>query len=554
MSRRFWLGTPKGQYTSAITSFLTSRLTNTSFSTSAITLVPTTFITQWYTPTPTSNLTTTTYPTLFTDPGIDTEYSSSFVTNYITNWVYPVSTAFGENTIFTPTDNQTFKGNYNTNISTNLTPTPTVYTSYTPVSTNYQVLTPTPTNYTYFYTYDTLYSQNTTSPTVYTSYEYSTNFRDTGYDVNTTVTGYFVTTYETSTTNYNYPASQSGCYYYNVDGSPAGQDSIPSNCSIVSCSPGVPYPATGQLLTAYSYSQPTFYVSNYISSVTSYSTTFTNTFVGNGLGAPPFSGCYPEIDAAEYCANPESNCFPCAIYEQTAYINTTISNQSFSTTVYYNSGYILNQYTTVSYVERICQDCTLSCNTTEEVIDANPTGAYVPPSSRVTGYIQQTAVSVDTIEVLTPGTTTYPTSYYVPTQGEGYITQVTNYTSNTSVPTQYTNLTPGTTQYTSFSTTLNSILETTSYLTESGVNTLFRDTDYATSNPTSRTTTTTYLQNTGATSYEVPTSHETTTTYDTDYLTQRETSRDTEVITSWLTDDNVTTSFTTSRSTTWFTQ
>jgi len=97
-------------------------------------------------------------------------------------------------------------------------------------------------------------------------------------------------------------------------------------------------------------------------------------------------------------------------------------------------------------------------------------------------------------------------------------------------------------------------LEPTSYLTETGITTSFRDTDYATSNPTSRTTTTTYLQNTGATAYEVPTSHETTTTYDTDYLTQRETSRDTEVITSWLTDDNVTTSFTTSRSTTWFTQ
>jgi hypothetical protein len=639
MSRRFWLGTPKGQYTSAITSFLTSRLTNTSFTTSAPTLSPTTFITQWYTPTPTSNLTDTTYPTLFTDPGVDTEYSNSFVTNYITNWVYPVSTAFDVNTIFTPTSNQTFKGNYNTAISTILTPgstqytvpttstsftptptsytsftpgstqytvpttstsytpTGTVYTSYTPTPTDYPVLTPTPTNYTYFFTYPTQYSRPTAGSRNTTSYDTDFDYRPTDYERNTAVAGYYYTTFDPTSYDVTYPSSASGCYYYNVDGDLISQDSIPSNCSIVSCSPAVNNYSPGQRLTAYTYFQATFYTSTYISNVTTYSTTSSNTYVGQGLTSPPFAGgCYPEIDAAEYCANPESNCYPCNIYELTSVINTSIQGYSVTATVYYNSGYTLNQYTAVSYLSSACQDCSLSCTDTVNTDNPNPTGGYVAPSSRNTTYSVDTLYGFTINTTITPTEYTYNTGYYVPTQGEGYNVTLTNYTTYTQLSTQYTNLTPGTTQYTSFtpvqetrfdpttytnltpgttqytsftpvqetrfdpttytsfSTGLTSTLEPTSYLTETGITTSFRDTDYATSNPTSRTTTTTYLQNTGATAYEVPTSHETTTTYDTDYLTQRETSRDTEVITSWLTDDNVTTSFTTSRSTTWFTQ
>ena len=558
MSRRFWLGTPKGQYTSAITSFLTSRLTNTSFITSAPTLSPTTFITQWYTPTPTSNLTTTTYPTLFTDPGVDTEYSSSFVTNYITNWVYPVSTAFAVNTIFTPTSNQTFKGNYNTTIDTILTPTPTVYTSYTPTPTSFEFINNRNTQITYYYTYNTLYSQPTTAPTVYTSFDVQPLTRPTDYQRNTTVTGYFYTTFTPTSYDVTYPSSASGCYYYNVDGSPAGNDTIPSNCSVVSCSPGVNYTQPGQLLTAYSYSQPTFYVSQYVSNVTTFTTS--QQFAGYDPGqTDPDNGifdCYPSSDpgVVAYCQDVNARCEPCQVLVYTTVIDTSVQGYAVSATVYYNSGYTLDQYTTVSYVYKTCQDCSLTCTDTVNTSNPNPTGGYVAPSSRSTDYFVDTIYGSTTYTIFTPGNTTYTTSYYVPTQGEGYIPSSTNFTDYGVRSTEYTNFTPGTTQYTSFSTTISSILEPTSYLTETDRVTSFRDTDYATSNPTSRTTTTTYLQNTGATAYEVPTSHETTTTYDTDYLTQRETSRDTEVITSWLTDDNVTTSFTTSRSTTWFTQ
>jgi len=578
MSRRLWLGTPKGQYTSAITSFLTSRLTNTSFTTSAPTLSPTTYITQWYTPTPTSNITTTTFDTLFTDPGVDTEYSSSFVTNFPTSWVYAVSTAYDVTTLYTPTSNDTFKGNYNTSIDTVLTPTPTAYTSYTPTPTAYTSYTPTPTAYTvftptntdvtYYYTYPTLYSVPVTRPTTYTSYTVVPLTRPTDYDQNTTVTGYFFTTYSTSTTSYNYPSSASGCYYYDVNGSLIGQDSIPGNCSIVSCSPAVNYYSPGQRLTAYSYSQPTFYVSQYVSTVTSFSTT--TEFAGYGSGqTDPDNGvfdCYPSSDpgVVAYCQDVNARCEPCQVPLYTTVINESYQNFPVSSTVFYNSGYTLDQYTDVSYLSSACQDCSLICNTTETVVEANPSGGYVPPSSRSTIYSRDTIYDNTTVTEYTPGTTTYDSEYYVPTQGEGYNNRVTQYTGSTTYPTQYTVLTPGTTQYTgstpgttqytSFSTTFSSKLEPTTYPTESGISTLYRDTDYTTTQSTSRTTTTTYLQNTGATSYEVPTTRETTTTYDTDYLTQRETSRDTEVITSWLTDDNVTTSFTTSRSTTWFTQ
>jgi hypothetical protein len=558
MSRRLWLGTPKGQYTSAITSFLTSRLTNTSFTTSAPTLSPTTYITQWYTPTPTSNITTTTFDTLFTDPGVDTEYSSSFVTNFPTSWVYAVSTAYDVTTLYTPTSNDTFKGNYNTSIDTILTPQGTVYTSYTPQNTTAAVITPTPTNYTYFYTYNTLYTSEVTRPTTYTNITSYDLTRPTDYSQNTTVTGYFFTTYSTSTTSYSYPSSASGCYYYNVDGSPSGQDPIPAGCSVVSCSPGVNYYSPAQVLTAYSYSQPTFYVSQYVSTVTSFSTT--SQFVGYESGqTDPDNGvfdCYPSSDpgVVAYCQDVESRCEPCQVAVYTTVINESYQNFPVSSTVFYNSGYTLDQYTTISYLARTCQDCSLSCNTTQTIIEANPSGGYVPPSSRSTLYSRDTIYANTTVTEYTPGTTTYDSSYYVPTQGEGYNVYVTQYTGSTTYPTQYTQLTPGTTQYTSFSTTFSSILEPTTYPTESGISTSYRNTDYITTQSTSRTTTTTYLQNTGATAYEVPTTRETTTTYDTDYLTQQETSRDTEVITSWLTDDNVTTTFTTSRSTTWFTQ
>jgi hypothetical protein len=623
MSRRFWLGTPKGQNTSAVTIFATSRLTNTSFNTSANTLSPTTFITQWYTPTPTSNITTTSYNTLFTDPGFDTEYSSSFVTNYITNFSFTVSTGFAVTTTYSPTSHQTFKGNYNTSIVTTLTPgttsyivpggtsytptstdypvltpTNTVVTSYTPTSTDYPVLTPTnttitsytptSTEYPYSYQYATLYGQPTSHITPVTTFPNS--YQSTAYSQNTTVTGYYYTTYSTSTTPYTYPSSASGCYLYNADGSSAGQTGgVPAGCTIVSCTPAGQTYSSGQVLTAYSYSQSTFYTSTYISNVTTYSTTSSNTYVGQGLTSPPFAGgCYPEIDAAEYCANAESNCYPCNIYELTSVINTSIQGYSVTATVYYNSGYILNQYTTVSYLSEDCFDCSLTCEGVNTTITPNPQGGYIPPSSRVTNYSVVTDMGPGPA-VVTPTPTSYVSSYYLNTTGTGttpvntlytsFGNRLTNYTTYTAINTQVTGFgnrttnyttytamnTPYTsvsapspvtspTTYTSFATTISSALENTTYPTDTALTTSFRDTDYATSNPTSRTTTTTYLQNTGATAYEVPTSHSTTTTYDTDSLTQQSTTRDTEVITSWLTDDDVTTSFTTSRSTTWFTQ
>jgi hypothetical protein len=592
MSRRLWLGTPKGQYTSAITSFLTSRLTNTSFTTSAPTLSPTTYITQWYTPTPTSNITTTTFDTLFTDPGVDTEYSNTFVTNFPTSWVYAVSTAYDVTTLYTPTSNDTFKGNYNTSIDTILTPgtteytvptavqvlTPqgTVYTSYTPTNTTATVYTPTNTNVTYYYTYPTLYEVEVTRPTTYTSFVVIPLYRPTTYTQNTTVTGYFFTTYSTSNTTWAFTSSASGCYLYNVDGSPAGTsgDTVPSNCQIVACSPAGDTYSPGSVLTAYSYYRQTFYVSQYVSTVTSYYTYQSNYGVDFGQSDPDHGipECYPSSDPAvvEYCKGYDARCEPCYIQLYTTVIQESYQSFPVSSTVFYNSGYTLDQYTTVSYLSASCLNCNLLCNTTQTVVEANPSGGYVPPSSRSTIYSRDTIYDNTTVTEYTPGTTTYDTSYYAPTQGEGYINRVTQYTGSTTYPTQYTQFTPGTTQYTSFtpvqetrfdpttytsfSTTLSSILEPTTYLTESGISTSYRNTDYTTTQSTSRTTTTTYLQNTGATAYEVPTTRETTTTYDTDYLTQQETSRDTEVITSWLTDDNVTTTFTTSRSTTWFTQ
>ena len=116
MSRRFWIGTPKGQNTTADTFFDTSRVTTYQVNTSAPTTYPSFFDTFYDTDVPTEYIISTTYdvstayvssffygvntsrPTADTRitqyyyPGIQTLYSRNTTTSYITNYTYPVNT------------------------------------------------------------------------------------------------------------------------------------------------------------------------------------------------------------------------------------------------------------------------------------------------------------------------------------------------------------------------------------------------------------------------------------------------------------------------------
>lgn len=492
MSRRFWIGTPKGQNTTADTFFNTSRVTTYQVSTSAPTTYPSFFDTFYDTLVPTVYIISTTYDvstayissffygvntshptadtriTQYYNPGVQTLYSQNTTTSYITNYTYPV----------------------NTNV-------PVVADVYAPASRN------------------TVTSYITQVPI------YNTTFTQ----VNTTKPGFTVSTTYSQPTSATYPSSDSGCYYYDSSGNLTGQDSVPAGCSVISCSPPQDYTTTGSAPTYFQTCRSTpgtttFLTHVYIGQNTS------STVIINGQTDPDNGvfDCYPDSDPAvvAYCQDVNARCEPCQIFSSTTFETDVGYDQVTSAPATITTCYDTSALTSVSYVYQSCQTCELSCTTNYVSNYFVPT--YYPPFSVPTQYTNIELIGYDPTPTSRNTTTSYQsyvgTTSYISVRSTEYPTS--HVTSHVTV-TQYYQPTgdffyPVPTEYT----------RNTTYLT-----------DYPTSVPTTRPT-------------QYPT--DVATSIPTATPTSNQTSVDTTVITSWLTDNDVTTTYQTSRSTTWFTQ
>ena len=493
MSRRFWIGTPKGQNTTADTFFNTSNQTIYQVLTSAPTTYPSFFDTFYDTNVPTGYVIATTYPVNTLRPTIVP---------------YPVSTSH-------PTADTRITQYYD----------PGTITSY---------LVPTSvTRPTYIgYTAPTTFA--VTVP-VYrdTSFSFVTNFItqvpsyvDTQYGpVSTTYPGFTTPTTYGSPTSATFPSSDTGCYFYNPDGSPAGQDSVPAGCSVISCSPPSYSYATGSAPTYFQTCRSTPGVTTFLTHVYVAGNT-SSTVIINGQTDPDngVNDCYPDNDPGviAYCQDVGSRCEPCQIFVTTTYETDVGYDTYTSAPATITTCFDTSALTTVEYLASQCQDCSLSCTTNYISYYNVPT--YYPPYST-------------------------PTSWFVSTL-YGYVPTPASRNTTTVYATYVRDTTYNTTQ----------------------------DTIKVTSPPTTYLTTTQYQNVTGDFYYDVPTEYTRVTTYDTLYETtvdttvetlyptnvattidtatptSNQTSVDTTVITSWLTDNEVTTTYQTSRSTTWFTQ
>lgn len=492
MSRRFWIGTPKGQNTTADTFFDTSRVTTYQVSTSSPTTYPSFFDTFYDTLVPTGYIISTTYdvstafisnffvavpvtrPTADTriteyyNPGFQTGYSQNTLTSYITNYTYPVPTAVDVVAdVYAPASRNT--------VTSYITQVPINDTSFIP------------------------------TPTTYPGFTVSTTYG--------------------SPTSATYPDSIYGCYYYDANGNLTDQDTVPSNCSVISCSPLQNFTETGNKNTVFLTSRSTPGVTTFLTHVYIGQNT-SSTYQVAGVTDPDngIYDCYPASDpgAVAYCQETTSRCEGCAVTVSTTYETDVGYDRVTSAPATITTTYSTSRLTPVLYLARQCQTCELSC------------------------------------------TTNYVSNYFVPT-----------YYPPFSIPTQYTNI-----ELIGYDPTPTSRNTTTSYQSYVGTTSYIsvRSTEYPTSHVTSHVTVTQYYQPTGDFYYDVPTEYTRNTTYVTNVPTSvpttrttqyptdvatsiptatptsNQTSVDTTVITSWLTDNDVTTTYQTSRSTTWFTQ
>lgn len=492
MSRRFWIGTPKGQNTTADTFFDTSRVTTYQVNTSAPTTYPSFFDTFYDTDVPTEYIISTTYdvstayvssffygvntsrPTADTRitqyyyPGIQTLYSRNTTTSYITNYTYPVNTnVVVVDDVYAPATRNTT----------------TVWQTAQPI-------------------YDTSFIPGTT--------EYP---------------GFTVSTTYSHPTSATYPSSVSGCYYYDSSGNLIGQDSVPAGCSVVSCSILQDYTTTGLANTFFTTCRSTSGTTTFLTHIYVGRNT-TTSYIVNGQTDPDneIYDCYPNSDPAvfQYCASVGARCENCQIFVNSTFETDVGYDTYTSTPADITTCYDTSTPTEVSYVYQSCQTCELSCTTNYISYSFVPT--YYPPQTLPTQYTNIEIIGYNTITDQRNTTTAYQsyvgTTSYISVRSTQYPTSrltshvtVTQYYQATGdfyydVPTEYT--------------------RNTTYLT-----------DYPTSVDTTRTT-----------QYptDVPTSIPTATP------TSNQTSVDTTVITSFLTDNDVTTTYQTSRSTTWFTQ
>jgi hypothetical protein len=492
MSRRFWIGTPKGQNTTADTFFDTSRVTTYQVSTSAPTTYPSFFDTFYDTLVPTIYIISTTYD-------VSTAYISSFfygvntshptADTRITQYYYP-----GEQTLYFQNTTTSYITNYTYPVDTDVSVVADVYVPA---------------------------SRNTTTSYITQVPIYNTTFTQ----VNTTKPGFTVSTTYSQPTSATYPSSDSGCYYYDSSGNLTGQDSVPAGCSVISCSPPQDYTTTGSAPTYFATCKSTSGVTAFLTHIevlilTGY------TEIINGQTDPDNGvfDCYPDSDpgVVAYCQDVNARCEPCQIFVNTERVTDNGYDRYTSAPATITTCYDTSALTSVSYVYQSCQTCELSCTTNYVSYSFVPT--YYPPFSIPTQYTNIELIGYDPTPTSRNTTTSYQsyagTTSYISVRSTQYPTSrptsrvtVTQYYQPTGdfyydVPTEYT--------------------RNTTYLT-----------DYPTSVPTTRLT-------------QYPT--DVATSVPTAAPTSNQTSVDTTVITSWLTDNDVTTTYQTSRSTTWFTQ
>jgi hypothetical protein len=493
MSRRFWIGTPKGQNTTADTFFNTSNQTIYQVNTSAPTTYPSFFDTFYDTNVPTGYV-------------ISTSYSVN--TSFTTSFTYPVITSH-------PTDITVSTQYYDPG-------TPTIYSQNTVTS------------------YDTSYPTNVSTQIFYQEPVYRNTFAqkwtefitqqpsyvDTLYSNPTAVPGFTTPTTYSVHTAITFPLSQTGCYYYNVDGSPAGNDDVVGGCTVVSCSPAGDNYSTASTPTYFSTCRSTSGTTTFLTHIFVGRNT-TTSYIVNGQMDPDneIYDCYPNSDPAvfAYCSSPAASCINCQIFVNSTFQTDIGYDRYTSSPAPITTCYDTSALTTVEYLSSSCLTCQLSCPGTR--ITSYQQATFYPPSSRITEYLVSTFYGYTPVTMVGLYNSYYNTvigitGYYAP----GTVVRVTSH------PTSH--------------------ITTTSYAVNTGggpypVNTIYTGvpTYYPTQYPTSQVTNRDTLYPTN-----VPTSIPTATP------TSNQTSQDTTVITSWLTDNDVTTTYQTSRSTTWFTQ
>lgn len=528
MSRRFWLGTPKGQNTTADTFFNTLRETIYLVQTSAPTTFDTTFLTTY----PTSTLTLTTYPTSYltyynTSDIVNTQFFliTQFLTPYVTDRITSRDTDYIVGTAYTTTFlTQMPPQNTTTSYVTNYTyPVPTTYPTQYPVfaTTTYETSRPTTAIVPVFRS--TTYSNFTTYP-------------------GGTIPTFYMTSNPTSSIEVF-----SGCFYYGINGNVIGSDPLPpGNCVESGPCTGVDSFSTAQAYTYYLTSRATtgtttFLTYVYIGQITSNPTTFA------GLTDPTngFFDCYDSSEAFDYCYNfdeafppdPMPNCEPCTGTRVTSF-ETDVGYDTYTTgPLTYDTFFETSNLTTVTYLSSRCfPNCQFTCSGITSYQTFRPT--FYPPYAVVTSFQVNTFVR----------NTTYSYITYFNTSNEYFTGSFTpvNTTRITQYPTS--NVTSKLTATSIFVNTTDTYNVPTTYIVSTSFTTSF-PTNYLTSNPTQYITNIpTTFQTSNITSNL--TSNLTTTTFDTSNLTTASTTR----ITEWLTEYPQNTEVLTSRSTTWFTQ
>lgn len=499
MSRRFLLGTPKGQNTTADTYFNTLLETIYLVPTSAPTVANTTF--------------STTYPTTYltyynTNDIVPTSFSviTSFNTPYATTRPTSAPTDYPVITAYISTFGTMYSQNTNTSFTTNYTyPVPTEYITPYPLFTTTFYGTSRPTSVTEPVYQSTIYSNPTTYPGFTTP-----------------------TAYPTSAST-SYSQSFSGCFYYDSNGNIIAQDSAPAGCVNPAPCSYVENFTSGSVYTYFN-----------TSSVTSGTTTFlTHVYVAQSTSSVFYTpgrtdpangifGCYDanDPDVFAYCQN-VGTCEGCNIFNSTTF-DTDVGYDTYTTAAAsVITNFQTSALTSVSYLSSRCYpDCAHTCTTTTSYFTFIPT--FYSPSTVVTSYPINTFIRNTTYSIIT----------YFNTSNETFTGEYQPL--NTLYVTQYptSNVTSNLTTTSFIVNTTNPYNVPTTYLTSTSFITSF-PTDYVTS---------------ASTEYIVPTSATWQTSNLTSNDTSNDTTRSTTRTTEWLTTYPQNTEVLTSRSTTWFTQ
>ena len=495
MSRRSWLGSSKGQFTSVETFFPTTWVTQKQRNTSVVVAYNTYYDTTY----------TTTFPTDYITI-VPTGYVTTFPTSWLTPIIVPTITDYPVNTSRVTTTTVTV--NWNTLYSQNtITTFSTAYTQFSPTS-----------YITTFVTYG-LTGRYTDVPS-------STSvaiYRDTSYP---TFYPPYQSSYPTySPTSQTYPSVNYGCRTLDRFGNETGRDSAAPGCTLLSCSLVSSQSCNENYYTYYDTAIGNTTVP--YPGITYYDTIFQTFEVFQDAGLYIDGYCYPaeSFEAQQYCAQ-YGGCGSCTV-TYTSYYNTSSPTSAPATlTTTYPTYRQTSQQETANYVCVECFNCPASCVTTYQT-QVGVTSVTVP------GYNQVTSASTFVRYSTYPVIRSVFTEFYTPL---GNTSSPVPYVSEWYIPTNTTRSTV--TQY--YVNTSSSYPQNTT-------------TTFSTPYPTSTDYNTTQLT-TAPTSqvYPVDTAYPTSVNTTSSYPVQ--TSYQTSYTSTWVTTYPDNTTVTTSQTTTWFTQ